>query len=181
MTQARDDFAAKLSGREYGSEMTKAEEAEAKVARLLVVFGASDGLTEFRGIVYDEADAYDGAQHGVLQSGGRWILFEGDANSRKPVKTNGVIINAKWDPPELPGASWLIKPSVPHATFDIMEDGELYCRGAVIDEEDLLPSQRVIFSERGNVEPSVFVAKFSAPLTDADIASLHKYLKGWSP
>lgn len=179
MTQARDDFAARLNGREYREEMTDAESIEAKSSRLLVIFGASDDLTEFRGIIHDEADAYEGAQHGVLQSYGGWIIFEGDPESRKPVKTKGSLINAKWCPPDLE-TSWLIKPSVPHATFDIMEGGELYCRGAVIDEVDLLPLQRLVDITISSETPNRMTLFFASELTADDIRGVHEYLKGWS-
>lgn len=178
MSQARDDFAKKLNGREYRNEMSSAEESEAKAARLLVVFGASDDLTEFRGILHDEAGAYDGAQHGVLQSEGRWIIFEGDPDSRKPVKTKGTLIKAAWSPKEI-NASWLIKPAVPHATFDIMEDGDIYCRGAVIDEVDLLPTQRAIATSFSPYGMKFMSIEFSAPLTRNDLRDVHEFLKGW--
>lgn len=48
------DMENRLNGRQYGSEMTKDEEREAKNANLVVVFGASDDLMEFRGAVNDE-------------------------------------------------------------------------------------------------------------------------------
>ena len=43
-----------------------------------------------------------------------------------------IRIDAYWCPKEL-DCSWAYKSSVPASTFDIMEDGELYCRGIVID------------------------------------------------
>lgn len=45
-------------------------------------------------------------------------------------KPNGVGIEAIWSPDEI-DASWLIKTDIPHATFDILEDGDLFCRGVV--------------------------------------------------
>ena len=52
-------FAEKLGTRQIGKEITKEEEAEAKAAGLVVVFGYSDDGTEFRGAIRDEAGTGD--------------------------------------------------------------------------------------------------------------------------
>lgn len=176
MTEARNAFASRLNGRNYGCEMTDAESVEAKAARLLVVFGASDDLTEFRGIIHDEVGAYDGEDHFILQLKGQWAVFDGD-----PEEAKGVLIGALWCPDDLRETSWLIKPSVPHATFDILEDGELYCRGAVIDESDLFPAQRVLAASKiSDIGRTGLFVEFAEPLTTADIVSVNEHLKGWS-
>ena len=48
-----------------------------------------------------------------------------------------VEVLAQWSPSTIPGASWLIKTEVPHVTFDIMEDGEVFCRGVVLSIADI--------------------------------------------
>ena len=177
MTEARDEFARRLNGREYRDEMTFAEEAHAKAERLLIVFGASDDLTEFRGIIHDEAGAYNSTRHLIIGNPGKWKIWENTgARQRKP--RGAVTINAEWCPKE-PNASWLISPSVQFAPFDIMEDGELYCRGAVIDEADLLPAQRVLGIIRNAHVGEMMFVSFSAPLTDDDIRSIHDFLREW--
>ena len=45
------------------------------------------------------------------------------------------VIDAQWDQED--GYSWTYKTDIPHATFEVMEDGEHYCRGLVIDINDL--------------------------------------------
>jgi hypothetical protein len=35
------------------------------------------------------------------------------------------------------GYSWTYKTDIPHATFDIFEDGEKFCRGIVFDIKSL--------------------------------------------
>lgn len=40
------------------------------------------------------------------------------------------VIEAVWCPDE-PDCSWAYKTDIPHVTFDVVEDGELYCRGIV--------------------------------------------------
>jgi hypothetical protein len=45
-------------------------------------------------------------------------------------------IKAVWDPEDI-DASWKIETEIPHETFDIMEDGELFCRGVVFHVDDV--------------------------------------------
>lgn len=128
-----------LHGRKYGSEITPAEEAEAKAAGLLVVFGASDDLTEFRGAIHDEAGAYAGAEHVIVRGPeGHWELFgEPECNCRharaaaEQAKRTGLKLKAVWNN----GVPWTIVPWTITTTFDrfeIMEDGKVYCRGLVV-------------------------------------------------
>jgi len=56
----KEQWAEKLTGREIGEELTTDEEKQAKRDGILIVFGASDDLCEFRGVIHDEADCYDG-------------------------------------------------------------------------------------------------------------------------
>lgn len=67
------EFAAKLTGREMDAEITKAEELEAEQNGLVVVYGFSDDLVEFRGAIDDEVGCYNGGKilltkTGVLQT-----------------------------------------------------------------------------------------------------------------
>lgn len=131
------EFAALLNGREYGSEITEAEEAQAKAAGLVVVFGYSDDNVELRGALDEEIGAYEGTNLRIT-SAGIMPLWEGDdgiseedaeayfALKRLPFKT----IECVWCP-KGEGMSWAYRTEIPHATFDVMEDGETYCRGIV--------------------------------------------------
>jgi hypothetical protein len=120
------DMAKKLNGREYGHEITPEEETEAKENNLVVVFGASDDLMEFRGAIYDEFDAWNGTVIDLYKDG----LI--DITPAKTMENNlDQKIEAIWDPPEYEGVSWVYLTKIPHATFDVMEDGEVYCKGIV--------------------------------------------------
>lgn len=130
-------FAAKLNGRQYRDEMTREEEAEAKALGLLVLFGASDDLLEFRGVLRDEAGAWEGADVALWWKGSRLEVLEqrDDADALiahgwSPPQT-AYTIRADWAPDDL-ACSWRVTPNVPFAAFDIMEDDDLYCRGAVV-------------------------------------------------
>ena len=133
----KEQLAEKLNGREYGDEITAAEEAQAKAAGLVVVFGASDDLTEFRGAIYHEIDCYNGG--GVKIHAGGILQPHWDCCCEycgyKSIVAKCATIEAVWC--ETPDISWTYKTALPHATFEIMEDGEKYCRGIVIAVADL--------------------------------------------
>jgi len=54
------EFAEMLNGREIGEEITLEETKIAKENNLVVVFGASDDLMEFKGAINEEIDCYEG-------------------------------------------------------------------------------------------------------------------------
>lgn len=142
----KEELAAKLNGREYPFEMNVGEITEAKKAGLVILYGASDDLLEFAGAIYDELGAYDGTTVHVTPSGKIIESLESrcDSDDRKRCdfyaawlkEQKTFSVTADWCPAE-PECSWLITATVPGAAFDIMEDGELYCRGLVIDMNEV--------------------------------------------
>lgn len=129
------EMATALDGRQYRDEMTKAEEALAKEHGLVVIFGASDDLMELRGAVHDEIGAYGGAdahftKEGFLQNN----CEDEDCPYFQKLLDRAVTVEAKWDSD---GYSWTYKTAIPHATFDILEDDEKYCRGIVFALADI--------------------------------------------
>ena len=139
----RDEAAAILNGREIGSEITDSEAKAWAESGLVVIFGASDDLCELRGAIHDEVGVYDGGEF-CIDPDGKTILQPIEDDDREVLEKHFVMdavkkrraksirIDAYWCPKEL-DCSWAYKSSVPASTFDIMEDGELYCRGIVID------------------------------------------------
>jgi hypothetical protein len=136
----KEEMAARLTGRSYGEEVTCADEADAKASGLLIVFGASDDLLEFRGAFMDELGAYEGGSFrfhagGALES---WESLEKDDEEAVrhwfADKDKSREIVADWN---ADGYSWVIRCDVPHATFEILEDGEKFCRGIVLSVADL--------------------------------------------
>jgi hypothetical protein len=124
-------LAALLGGREYLSEITKKEEKEAKASGLVVVFGASDDLVEFRGAIDNELGAYEGITAYLTSEGLLTNECEDDecpyfeklqekASTIKAIFGNG-------------GYTWTFDTAIPHAVFDILEDGGKYCRGIVFE------------------------------------------------
>jgi len=132
MPITKEVFANCLNGREYLNEIQKSEEQAAKEKGFLVVFGASDDLVEFRGAIYEEFGAYNGTT--LFFYAGKVLMNECEeedcpyfARLQRKAKNK---IEAIWNKD---GYSWVIESNMPYAPFDIIEDGEKYCRGIVID------------------------------------------------
>ncbi|RZJ88553.1 MAG: hypothetical protein EOO20_13360 [Chryseobacterium sp.] len=131
----KEQFAEKLNGREYREEMSHEEAKMAKEFGLVVVYGASDDLCEFRGCINEEIDCYEGKdleftlEHGAKDDDEDEVLRKhGHSTSYNRLE----ILWCKEDP-----YSWTYHTETPHATFDILEDGEKYCRGIVMSVYDL--------------------------------------------
>ena len=136
------ELAAKLNGREYLHEITRGEAELAKASGLVVVYGASDDLIEFRGAIRDEGDCYDSGTvlidtKGVLPSWDEASESEESAQEYFERKAKARTITALWA--KEPGYSWTYKTDIPHETFEIVEDGEPYCRGIVFNTGDISP------------------------------------------
>jgi len=129
---AIQEIARHLNGREIGDEVREEDIQYAKEIGAVIVFGASDDLMEFRGAIKDEV----GCLEVFLDKNGLMInkcdneecpYFRGKLSHAK-------TITAIWD---IEGYSWIYKTDIPHETFEILEEGEKYCRGIVFLMEDL--------------------------------------------
>jgi len=137
----KEELAEKLTGREYGSEISNTESSNAKSWGLVVVFGYSDDNVELRGAISDEIGSCDGADIFVTPNG----LLENKCEDEdcpyfEAEKSKAVKISAMWCAEE--GYSWTYKTDIPHATFEIMENGEHYCRGIVFSLSDVPPAPK---------------------------------------
>jgi hypothetical protein len=128
------EFAKMLDSREYCNEMTKDEEKQAKELGFVVVFGFSDDNTELRGAIDDEVGGY--SNHTIYFNEKGLLQNECDDNCPyfERMKQQSKTIEAVWGEEDY---SWVYKTDIPHATFDIFEDGKKYCRGIVFRMEDL--------------------------------------------
>ena len=122
-----DDFAKKLNGRQYGNEITKEEIKEAKENGLVVVYGASDDLMDFVGAIDEEVDCDTGGYFRVTSKNLK--VKKGDVTSKNKIYAD--LDNRQ------KGASWCYDTEIHHSTFNIYEDGELYCIGIVFSIYDL--------------------------------------------
>lgn len=136
----KEELAASLTGREYCDEITAAEETEARAAGLVVVFGASDDLMEFRGSINDEFGCYNGGV-ALVDANGLIDRAQIDDSDDEAIadfvsrKKKASTIEALWA--DEGSYSWTYKTDIPHATFEVVVDGEPYCRGIVFALTDL--------------------------------------------
>lgn len=129
----------RAQGMEYRDEPCKEAVELAKKNGLIICFGASDDLCELRGAEYDEVGCFNGGKFTVDADGLRRDWDEIDHEDKRECKAYferermpSLIIKVIWCDPEIPGCSFSYKVDAHHETFDVMEDGELYCRGIVV-------------------------------------------------
>jgi hypothetical protein len=128
-----------LDGVEIGKERERFNEAELKEAGIVVVYGGSDDLMEFRGAIHDEVGCYDGGLAFLTEDdllsfnddcGGEWDecpYFRKEQQKAKKIK-------AVWCAPGEP--AWIYKTDIPHETFNVIEDGEVWCEGIVFSMDE---------------------------------------------
>jgi hypothetical protein len=129
------ELAALLTGREYGREISVPESMNAARDGLVVIFGYSDDNIEFRGAIKDEISAFDGTEVFIDLDAKAVLPKEGDDYFCQKCldRARKMKVIAKWCPPGDLKTSWLITvEGAEFEPFDIMEDGELFCRGAVV-------------------------------------------------
>lgn len=132
----KEELASMLNGRQYRDEITPDIQHALQESDLVVVYGASDDLMEFRGAIDEELGAWDGGLAYLNKDG---ILLneceDDDCPHFKKLMANGIKVEQLWC--EEPKISWTYKTDIPHSTFEILEDGETYCRGIVFNLSDI--------------------------------------------
>lgn len=136
------EFANMLNGMEYTGMTLTCEQRDIAVDNgFVVVSGASDDLIEFEGAITDETGVFNGGTvhiqvpyecDGQIIGGG---VVAGN-NGQKNVMT----ILVKWCEERAENGElipWTYETSVPHETFNIYENGELYCKGIVFSINDI--------------------------------------------
>lgn len=135
----KEQFAAMLNGREYGSEITRDEAKTAKENGLVVVYGYSDDNCEFEGAIDEEIPCLEGrvitfnkdGSNFTDDNGKIFLTYHQKKSTPEPNKIEAVFS------PSDPDCTWIYKTDIPHATFNIYEDGELFCVGIVFSINDL--------------------------------------------
>jgi hypothetical protein len=128
---SKEEFAKLIDGNQYRNEHTREQAKLAKDNGLVIVYGASDDLVEFEGVICDEIGSYE---KGIT------LKITKKLNIKETKKDHKNNIHAFWCPKNDEGeiiASWVISSNIPHATFKVMEDDELYCIGIVFSIFDL--------------------------------------------
>ena len=126
-TITKEQMAERLNGREYRNELTGLDTDQAKENNLVIVYGASDDLMEFEGAISEEF----GTEAYFDKEGNQLERCDDDCMHSQRAFEKANKIEADYT-----NEGWRYKTEIPHATFDIMEDGELYCRGIVFSLND---------------------------------------------
>ena len=133
-----ETLAALITRNEYGKEISAYLEDEAKKNGLVVVFGYSDDCMEFRGAIDAEVGAYEEGTVFINQSG--QLLPEPECGAENcpyflTAKEASKSVKAIWH--DDGGPCWTYETNIPHSTFDVFENGELYCVGIVFSVNHL--------------------------------------------
>jgi hypothetical protein len=129
------EIAAALTGSEYPLKIAKDIKAAAKAAGIVIVYGVSDDLMEFDGAVDDEVGAYAGTVVHFDVDGAIPNFEDLDKDDIDELRDyferegGGKEIMALWCAEG--EYSWTYKTELPHETFEIVEEGQPYCRGIV--------------------------------------------------
>lgn len=142
----KESLAAMLNGRQYLEEISPDEAAKAKASGLVVVLGSSDDAMTFHGAIDDELGAYGGCTVRITTAGllQPWDAFHQSHHHESEFKAyfekkalgthelKSVTGNDGWP--------WQFETSIPHATFEIFDDGDKFCRGIVFQLNQLEPT-----------------------------------------
>lgn len=137
------ELAARLDGAEYGLWGREDDFALAKQSGLVIVYGMSDDLMEFEGAIDDEADVFNGCTVYLTKEGlMHYLMRYPDCDPEwhncpyyMRERQNAKKIKARWCAVE--DKPWTYETDIPHETFRVYEDGELFCEGIVFSVEDL--------------------------------------------
>lgn len=148
----KEQLAQALNGCEYRNEVSDELAQVAKESGLIIIYGASDDLCEITGLNDTELSSYRGGDF-VLFNDGRAFMVEHSSDIieehdeetydlyRQAFKA-GQIVTAQWC--EVEDYGWTYKTDIPHASFEILDDGDKMGRGIVISAATLqYPSQIV--------------------------------------
>lgn len=135
------ELAAQLNGMAVGGKMAAQIDA-AEDNDLVIAYCTPNELFELKGAGDTDSDVYESTDLCVFVFDEEYCLFDrqslGDKDDADDYEftaheaaEKGNIIQAIAQPAEVPGAAWFIKPSFAHESFDLMQDGKLFCRGAV--------------------------------------------------
>jgi hypothetical protein len=136
----KEMLAAQLQGLSYRAEPSKVLLSTAYAAGLVIVYGASDDIIEFRGAWCEEYGAGNGETFLLTPDG----VFDNDAcidaciyyrEAQDKAIREGSKLTALWCEEE--PYSWTYKTTLPHATFEIYEDDKPYAKGIVFALADI--------------------------------------------
>lgn len=106
-----------------------------QTANLMTVVSSirTDDLIEFEGAIQDEGGCFDGGTVYFNRSG---VIFPADDKRLEDCSQITALFCEGQDESGTP-ATWAYETDIPHETFKIWEDGDLYCIGMVFSIEDV--------------------------------------------
>ncbi|NIB43836.1 hypothetical protein HBA55_29810 [Pseudomaricurvus alkylphenolicus] len=132
-------LAEELQRQQYPLALSAERREKIKAAGLIVVMGHSDDVMLLLGAITDEFDCYDGGT-ALIDSKGLLPARENLEEDHEleeyfARKRIAVPLEALWCAE--PEHCWTYKTEIPHETFELFDDEEPYCRGLVMDIQDL--------------------------------------------
>lgn len=125
-----------LNGRQYLDELTPDMLAQADACSLVIVLGRSDDIIVLKGALSASMGCYRGDDFKLDREG--FVVSECSEGGYCPYYKKYVerlpTLTSVWAEGEY---SWSYRTDIPHASFDILEDDEKYCRGIVFSLNDL--------------------------------------------
>lgn len=127
------EFTERLNNNEYHSEVSDEDRDLAYDLGFVIVYGASDDIFMLDGAMEGEAYCFNGGRLFIDKDG---IFEECECKCKYSslAKDECRIIDSIWGEGDF---AWTYKTDIPHETFNILEDGDLYCQGIVFDIKDL--------------------------------------------
>lgn len=116
------EWAEKLNNIEYPADEIWDMRKQFEEDGVVVVYGASDDLIEFEGAIQDEGDCYNDEVFYLNKEG---LTTSYSKNYVKVTHPHNGTVQFNYET------------NIPCEWFDVMEDGELYCKGFVFNINDL--------------------------------------------
>ena len=116
------EWAEKLNNIEYPADEIWDMRKQFEEDGVVVVYGASDDLIEFEGAIQDEGDCYNDKVFYLNKEG---LTTSYSKNYVKVTHPHNGTVQFNYET------------NIPCEWFDVMEDGELYCKGFVFNINDL--------------------------------------------
>ena len=117
------EWAEKLNNIEYPADEIWDMRKQFEEDGVVVVYGASDDLIEFEGAIQDEGDCYNDEVFYLNKEG---LTTSYSKNYVKVTHPHDGTVQFNYET-NIPNVEW----------FNVVEDGELYCKGFVFNINDL--------------------------------------------
>jgi hypothetical protein len=125
-------IAKSINGKEYGyPQFTKEEIETAKENGFVIVYGASDDLMEFEGVIQHESCCFEGGKVCFSRRGCQ------DSGEEKNYPN---WINAVWNRNRDGNGNmitWAYETEIPHEIFMVYKNGQPYCKGIVFGMDNV--------------------------------------------